>query len=226
VGEDESDEEAEESDSEDEEESEPEQTLRRSERLKGGTRKPSRYVVYTKLKSGAHNAEETNAMIERAEREEIELVFRDLEAVQVVRKDDIPKGTPTFGTHLFTIEKFKADGTTDKFKSRLVAHGNEQDANLYPDCSSPTAQMHSIMTCLTVAACNPQYAVAKLDVKGAFIQTEMSGTPVYVKCTGKLRDKILKVFPNMRQYVGSDGVRAGIAIVVSEIITISQGCGI
>jgi hypothetical protein len=86
--------------------------------------------------------------------------------------------------------------------------------------------MHSIMTCLTVAACNPQYAVAKLDVKGAFIQTEMSGTPVYVKCTGKLRDKILKVFPNMRQYVGSDGVRAGIAIVVSEIITISQGCGI
>jgi hypothetical protein len=80
VGEDESNEEAEESDSEDEEESEPEQTLRRSERLKGGMRKPSRYVVHTKLKSGAHNAEETNAMIERAEREEIELVFRDLEA--------------------------------------------------------------------------------------------------------------------------------------------------
>jgi hypothetical protein len=131
-------------------------------------------------------------------------VFQDLKAVQVIRKNDIPKGIPVFGTHLFTIEKFKADGSTDKFKSRLVAHGNEQDASMYPDRSSPTAQMHAIMTCLSVAACNPQYAVAKLDVKGAFIQTEMSGTPVYVKCTGKLRDKILKVFPCMQEYVGSD----------------------
>jgi hypothetical protein len=104
-------------------------------------------------------------MIAKAERDEIELVFRDLKAVEVVKKDEIPKGIPAFGTHLFTIEKFKADGSIDKFKSRLVAHGNEQDATLYPDCLSPTAQMHSIMTCLTVAACNPQYEVVKLDIK-------------------------------------------------------------
>ncbi len=152
--------------------------------MKEGTRQPSRYALHAKLKSGVHNAEEIYAMIDKAEREEIELVFWDLKAVQVIRKDDIPKGIPAFGTHLFTIKKFKADGSTDKFKNRLVAHGNEQDASLYPDRSSPSAQMHSIMTCLMVAACNPQYAVAKLDVKGAFIQTEMSGTPVYVKCAG------------------------------------------
>jgi hypothetical protein len=142
-------------------------------------------------------------MIVKAEKEEIELVFQDLKAVQIVRKEEIPRGVPTFVTHLFTIEKFKADGSTDKFKSRLVAHGNEQDANLYPDRSSPMAQIHSIMMCLTVAACNPQYEIAKLDVKGAFIQTEMSGTSVYVKCTGKLRNKILKIFPSMKTYIGA-----------------------
>jgi hypothetical protein len=178
----------EESDNE-EEESEPEGVLRRSERIKKGVRKPTRYAGHTK---------------------EIELVFKDLKAVQVVKREDIPKGIPAFGTHLFTVEKFKADGSTDKFKSRLVAHGNEQDASLYPDRSSPTAQMHAIMTCLTVAACNPQYKVAKLDVKGAFMQTEMSGTPVYVKCMGRLRDKILKIFPSMKQFVGNERVLYGV----------------
>jgi hypothetical protein len=66
------------------------------------------------------------------------------------------------------------------------------------------------MTCLTIAACNPQYKIAKLDVKGAFIQTEMSGTPVYVKCTGKLRDKILEMFPSMEGYLGSDRILYGV----------------
>jgi hypothetical protein len=52
------------------------------------------------------------------------------------------------------------------------------------EVSSPTAQIHSIMMCLMVAACNPQYSRAKLDVKGAFKQTEISGAPEYIKCMG------------------------------------------
>jgi len=127
-----------------------------------------------------------------------------------VKKENIPQGIPTFSTQLFTVEKFKADGSRDKFKSRLVAHGNEQDTTLYPSCLSPTALMHSIMSCPTVAACNPQCSIAKLDVKGAFIQTVMSGTPVYVKCTGKLRDRVLETYPELNRYVGTDRVLYGI----------------
>jgi hypothetical protein len=128
AGDDESDDEAEDdetSNSEDEEEI-SEKQLRRSERLRAGTRKPARYAMHAKLKAGSHNNEETNTMISRAEKEEIKLVFQDLKAVQIVKREEIPKGVPVFGTHLFTIEKFKADGSTDKFKSRLVAHGNER----------------------------------------------------------------------------------------------------
>jgi hypothetical protein len=50
---------------------------RRSEGIKAGTHRPTRYAMHIKLKTGSHNAEETNAMIAKAEREEIELVFRN-----------------------------------------------------------------------------------------------------------------------------------------------------
>jgi hypothetical protein len=158
--------------------------------------------MHTKLRKGKHNNEDTNIEIAKAERAEIELVFKDLKAVEPVKKEEIPMGISAFNTHLFTVEKFKADGTRDKFKSRLVAHGNGQDSTLYPDCSSPTAQMHSIMTCLTMAANNLQYGIVELDVKGAFIQTEMSGTPVYMKCTVKLRDRILDTLPELGKLCG------------------------
>lgn len=66
-------------------------------------------------------------------------------------------------------------------------HGNDQDILMYPNRSSPTVAAHSIMTEPAVAACNKGYIVGKLDVKGAFIQVEMTGTPVYIRCTGELK---------------------------------------
>jgi hypothetical protein len=62
------------------------------------------------------------------------------------------------------------------------------------------------MTVLMVAVCNGNYALGKLDVKGAFIQTKMKGTPVYIKCRGKLRDLILETYPVYKKYVGQDGI--------------------
>ncbi len=191
----------------------------------------TRYAVHTKLHQGKHNSEAINESIEAAEREEIKLVFEELKAV-VVRKEDIPVGIPAYNSHLFTIEKFKADGSHDKYKSRLVAHGNEQDTTLYPDRASPTAQLHSIMTCLAVAACNEKCSVGKLDVKGAFIQTEMTGVPVYIKCAGKLRHVILCTYPELMKYVGKDGgsvlqatkgsvrLRTSFKIMVSQVIKV------
>jgi hypothetical protein len=62
--------------------------VRRSEQIREGTKKPSRYAMHTKLWRGLHNNETTNAMIAQHS----------------------------------TVEKFKADGSRDKFKSRLAAH--------------------------------------------------------------------------------------------------------
>jgi hypothetical protein len=64
--------------------------------------------------------------------------------------------------------------------------------------------MHAIMTCLAIAACNRLYTLGKIDVKGAFIQREISGTPVYVKCTGKVREVILDMYPHLQEFMGGD----------------------
>jgi hypothetical protein len=52
---------------------------------------------------------------------------------------------------IFSVEKFKADGMLDKFKSLMVANGNGQDPKVYLDRSSPMVVVHSILTCLCMA---------------------------------------------------------------------------
>jgi hypothetical protein len=179
-----------------EEERDVEVAPRRSERIRQGVDKPSRYAAATaKLREGRHNEEKKNAAIKAAKIAEIKQVFADLKALELVDRKEIPEGIKPLGCHLFTVEKFDATGQHEKYKSRLVSHGNEQDTSLYPDRSSPTVSVHAILTCLVLGACNAEYTLGKIGVKGAFIQTEMSGTPVYVKCTRQLRDLILDLYP-------------------------------
>jgi len=201
---DDSDSESEDSDGEDEQER---PTMRRSARIARGIRPPDKLTMASqKLREGRHNSEEQNESIKRAKISEIKQVLEELMAVEPVLKEDIPEGVRALNCHLFTVEKFKADGSHEKYKSRFVAHGNEQDDLKYPDRLSPTVGVHSIMMGLGVVACNEGYVVGKLDVKGAFIQTEMTGPPVYIKCAGELKWLILEVYPTLRKYVGLDGL--------------------
>jgi hypothetical protein len=63
----------------------------------------------------------------------------------------------------------------------LVANGAQQNRELYPNKSSPTASIHAILTCFALVAYIGNYDVAKIDVKGAYIQTEITGSPIYMK---------------------------------------------
>jgi hypothetical protein len=149
------DDEADESDSES---SSEEEVPRRSARLMAGVKCPARFrqVTHTvKMKGARERNHSEQEEIEKAQEAEIRLVFKDLKAVDVIKRENIPKGFKAHNTHLFTVQKFLANGEHDKYKSRLVAHGNEQDATIYSDRSSPTASIHSITTCLAIAAYNP-----------------------------------------------------------------------
>ncbi len=181
-----------EGDNEEEEESEDDATtVRRSERIQGGIAKPERYAVVTKkIKQTVKHDKQTGEALKQAKIAEIRQVFDELQALQPVEKSEIPANVKPLGSHLFTVEKFLATGQHDKYKSQIVSHGNEQDTLLYLDRSSPTAVVHTIMTALTIAACNKDYALGKVDIKGTFIQTEMSGMPVYIKCRGQLKELI------------------------------------
>jgi hypothetical protein len=44
--------------------------------------------------------------------------------------------------------------------------------------------------------------VGKLNVKGVFLQTEIAGTPVYIKCAGELKRLFVEVYPGLSKYVG------------------------
>jgi hypothetical protein len=179
---------------------------RHSERIKAGIVKPERYAMTTeKMREGSHNSEERNAAIKKVKLDEIHLIFEELDAVEPVKKKDIPEGFKALGTHLFTVEKFTMDDMHDKFKSQLVSHGNEQDTLLYPDRSSPTVGIHMIMMGLIIASCNTDYLVGKLDVKGAFIQTEKTRTPVYIKCVGTLHKLIVETYPRLKACVDESG---------------------
>jgi hypothetical protein len=87
----------------------------------------------------------------------------------------------------------------------MVMNGNEQDPDMYPDQLSPTVAIHSLLMCLAVAAYNSTYRMVKIDEKGAFVQTEMVGPPVYIKCRKRVTDLMVKRFPGLKRYIGSDG---------------------
>jgi hypothetical protein len=48
--------------------------------------------------------------------------------------------------------------------------------------------------------------MVKIDVKGMFVQTEMVGPPVHIKCRKKVADLMLKRFPGLKRYIGDDGL--------------------
>jgi hypothetical protein len=128
--------EAEDSDDEAEEEADDEDhedngaspmQLRRSGRIRDGVKRPSHYAMVTrKVQSNSIGNKGLKQSLNKAEEDKIRLVFEELDAMEPIRKEDIPKGYKAHNTHLFPVENVMADGKHDKFKSRLVAHGNDR----------------------------------------------------------------------------------------------------
>jgi hypothetical protein len=83
---------------------------------------------------------------------EILQVFVELKALMPVMREDIPEDAEVLCSFIFFVEKFLANGEFDKVNGRIVANGAQQSRELYPNHSSPTVGIHSILTCLTMAA--------------------------------------------------------------------------
>jgi len=47
--------------------------------------------------------------------------------------------------------------------------------------------------------------VAKIDVKGAYIQTEIMGSPIYVKMDKQLTTVVISILPELKPYVTPSG---------------------
>jgi hypothetical protein len=141
----------------------------------------------------------------KAIREEIRILFEELKALRVVKRASIKAGTKILKSHMFMVAKYMASGEFDKMKACLVAEGRDQDAEWYPNKSSPTVPNHSIFTVLGMMAGKPWRTTVKINIKGAFVQTSMQGEPTYMKLDKILMDHVINLFPDLQNEVEEDG---------------------
>lgn len=144
------------------------------------------------------------AACEDAIKAELRQLFEELKVLRVIRRAEVPKSAKILKSHMFLVKKYLADGTFDKIKARLVADGRDQDAELYPNNSSPTVAIHSVYTVLGLAATKSWRIVAMIDVIGAFVQTPMKGEPTYMRLDPKVSKYAVELFPESKKTLETD----------------------
>jgi hypothetical protein len=103
-------------------------------------------------------------------------------------------------------------------KARLVADGRGQDPEMYPDKASPTIAVHSVFAILALCTGIRTLHLAKVDIKGAFIQTPMKGPPVYMRIDEKILQYIINLYPFYKQFVNEHGS------IVTKLLKAMYGC--
>jgi hypothetical protein len=193
-----------------EEEKEPTTTTRSGQRII----KPSHYLAVTKVSQADWKLQATDKAI----KVELCMLFEDLLALHVVCRAAIKGGTKILCSHMFVVEKFLANGEFDKMRARLVADGRDQDAEMYPNKASPTVVIQSVFTILGLASMKPWRIVVKIDIKGAFIQTPMTGEPIYMKIDPKMTKYVVELYPHLKEMVEADGC------LYTEMLKAMYGC--
>jgi hypothetical protein len=144
--------------------------------------RPSSYAAVTRVSRDASK----EALATQAIKKELRQLFEELVALVPLKKENIPNEATVLKSHMFLVNKYIANGDFKKVEARLVADGQDQDPAMYPNKSSPTVALHSVFTVLGMAAEKRWQVVAKVDIKGAFVQTSMSGPPIFMRLDPKV----------------------------------------
>ena len=111
----------------------------------------------------------------------------------------------TIRSMIFLKEKFKADGTFDKLKARLVAGGNMQIRDLYQpdDTSSPTVRTSSVFIVAAIAAFQKREVVT-VDIAGAYLNADMKDK-VRMILDPLMASILCELQPDYMKYLRHDG---------------------
>ena len=213
------------SDSEDEDDEEESATgdavpSRQSARIAAGIRPPERLTLATKIDRAMALAtkvrEDANEGTVNAVRVELIQLFSEMEALLPVKS--VTTSAEILNAIMIVVEKFLASGEHDKWKGRLVADGRSQDRDLYPDKASPTLAIHSLFTVLAFYAGLIGYLMSKVDIKGAFVQTPMTGPPVYLRLNKKIASQVVQIYPEYKDFLQPDGS------MLTQMLKAMYGC--
>jgi hypothetical protein len=109
---------------------------------------------------------------------------------------------------IFMKEKFDAEGTFLKLKSRLTANGRQQDRvyieNSFGSVSSPTLAMSSLMTILSIAKSEARY-MATIDVGSAYLNADMSKEDVIMILDKTVAEQYIKIRPEVANMLNDKG---------------------
>ncbi len=212
MSDDEAEDDEQESDEEEGQIEEPAQPTRRRARIAQGVKPPERYALVTKIQQATtqlENKRPDEKTLEAAKWKAIEAeilqIFVELKVLLPVMHEDIPEDAEILCSFIFLVEKFLANGDFDKVKGRMVANGAQQSRELYPNRSSPTVGIHSMMTCLVLAVQLSDCVISKVDVKGAYLQMEMTGSPAFMKLDKKLTESVIALLPELKRFVTKQG---------------------
>eukprot|EP00253_Pinus_taeda_P004550 PITA_04550 len=103
----------------------------------------------------------------------MEAEFQSLQKNHTKTLSNLPAGKKPLSCKWVYKVKYKADGTLEKYKARLVARGFSQKEGIdYEETFAPTAKMSTIRLVLTLAA-QFNWKVHQMDVKSAFLNGDL-----------------------------------------------------
>jgi hypothetical protein len=142
----------------------------------------------------------------RAIVKELTQLYTEKKAVCPVHRQDLTsdEAKGIIRSSLFLNPKHNAMGEFEKIKARLVGNGKQQDRDLWPDRSSPTAMLESIMCVLTIAAKEGR-KTADLDIGSAYLEAAWKGDPVYIVVEKMLATIYAHEFPELKEFQQEDG---------------------
>ncbi|KAH9675580.1 retrovirus-related pol polyprotein from transposon RE1 [Citrus sinensis] len=124
--------------------------------------------------------------------------MRSLQKNQTWELVDLPPGKKPVGCRWIYTIKYKADGSIERYKVRLVAKGYTQTYGIdYTDTFAPIAKINTIRILLSLAV-NLDWPVQQFDVKNAFLHGDLS-EEIYMDlppgCSGpeRLNQKVCKL---------------------------------
>lgn len=124
-----------------------------------------------------------------------------------IQHRDIPKNMRQHivGVYMFHKEKYKADGTFDKDKTRLVLLSNLRQEETIGETYCPTVNPMSVMTQLNLAAVRKETVISAYDIKGAFLLTKMDDRRMFIRVGPDIVRYWVERIPERRQLIHEDG---------------------